>query len=339
MKRDTAEAGDPKIPAAPSAETFGKYLARVLPAILARVSPGTRSRYSGDVRAIEAVGLAAVPLKRVDTAALEAAVTKWKAKALSPATINSRLALVRVVLRRAVEEKDIGRDELPARFPHLHEREVAQELSDDELSRFFAVVRTASPDLWPLCVLAVETGLAWGDLIDLKRSEVFEEEIRRARQKTGQLSRPPITDRAREALDALPKRDDGRVFPPLSRKVAARQLRKILAAAGIVRKFRFHDCRHTFASRLGRAGVDLLSIKKATGHASVAMVERYARTNDSTRERTLAALQAVTAEPVFHLGDGTTRPLTDEERQELRRAERLERACDEPSHPDDFGFE
>lgn len=39
---------------------------------------------------------------------------------------------------------------------------------------------------------------------------------------------------------------------------------------------RFHDLRHTFASRLVQGGVSLYEVMHMTGHKSLAMVQRYA---------------------------------------------------------------
>jgi len=54
-----------------------------------------------------------------------------------------------------------------------------------------------------------------------------------------------------------------------------RSWRPALKAASIP-DFRFHDLRHTFASRLAMGGVDLYTLQRAGGWKSQAMVQRYA---------------------------------------------------------------
>jgi integrase len=69
-----------------------------------------------------------------------------------------------------------------------------------------------------------------------------------------------------------------RVFIPAVRRVEIQDLR-------------FHDLRHTFASRLIMRGVDLATIGKLMGHHGIRMTERYAHLAD---ERLREAVELLT---------------------------------------------
>ena len=50
---------------------------------------------------------------------------------------------------------------------------------------------------------------------------------------------------------------------------------KAVRLAGIPH-IRFHDLRHTFATRLVRAGADIITVQHLPGHAQISMTARYA---------------------------------------------------------------
>jgi len=55
-------------------------------------------------------------------------------------------------------------------------------------------------------------------------------------------------------------------------------------------KVTWHMFRHTFASRLTRSGVDIVTVKELLGHANISVTMRYAHSNDETKRRAVERL-------------------------------------------------
>jgi integrase len=66
---------------------------------------------------------------------------------------------------------------------------------------------------------------------------------------------------------------------------------RVMTAAKIA-KFRLHDCRHHFASKLVMAGVDLVTVSRLLGHSDIRMTMRYAHL---APEHTAAAVERLVA--------------------------------------------
>ncbi len=141
--------------------------------------------------------------------------------------------------------------------------------------------------LTPLVLLALNTGLRRGELFHLRWRDVDLAAnvltVRGDGAKSGQTRHVPLNVEAVTVLTTWrgdPRPALGFVFPsPFAADEPLEDIKKawlpLMRAAKIV-AFRFHDTRHTFASRLVQAGVDLNTVRELLGHADLKMTLRYA---------------------------------------------------------------
>lgn len=95
-----------------------------------------------------------------------------------------------------------------------------------------------------------------------------------------------------ELLQSL-KRKSEYVFPSpkTGRKLydVKRSFRRAVRKAGI-KDFRFHDLRHTAATRMADAGADAFTLMKILGHSDIRMTSRYTHATDVAVRRAVENL-------------------------------------------------
>ena len=139
--------------------------------------------------------------------------------------------------------------------------------------------------LKPMVLVALNTGLRRGELFDLEVRDVnfkqAEIQIRAEVSKSSNSRRIAMNTECAMTLKTWIKQSDPKtlVFPS---PVTGRRFDNIATAwSGLmklskIQSFRFHDLRHTFASKLVMKGVDLYTVRDLLGHASIDTTQRYA---------------------------------------------------------------
>src|SRR5262249_36811352 len=132
----------------------------------------------------------------------------------------------------------------------------------------------------PLVLTALNTGLRQGELLRLTWADIdWNVAVLTIHEtKAGERRRTPMNSTAVGLLSALKATSTAtpseRVFPFDARYVR-RVFEEAVKASG-VSPFRFHDLRHTFASRLAMQGANDRTLMVLGGWKSPAMLSRYA---------------------------------------------------------------
>jgi len=128
-----------------------------------------------------------------------------------------------------------------------------------------------------------QLGLHWGDIDWHNRKVVFRRAIAEGvlgPTKSGRTRHVPLTPALADALKAIRHLRGQHVFcnadgSPLTLWQLHERLEGSCRRAGL-RRIRWHDTRHSFASQLASAGVPLRQVQDYLGHTTIAMTMRYA---------------------------------------------------------------
>ena len=147
--------------------------------------------------------------------------------------------------------------------------------------------------LAPAVLLSMNTGLRRGEVIKLRWACIsFDQRLLTVEgpdAKSRQTRHVPLKDEAISVLRRWREQSGsrGRLFEVTTSFRTTWE--KTLKRAGI-RKFRWHDLRHHFASRLVQRGVPLNTVRDLLGHSSVQMSLRYAHLAPDQRREAVAKL-------------------------------------------------
>jgi len=200
---------------------------------------------------------------------------------LAVATTNRHLTLLTGIFNKAIAwGKTEHNPTAKVKKPKENNRRVRY-LTGNEEERLRAAV---TGETWQKVEVAFNTGMRRGEQFNLRWANIdFQSRVITIPQsKHGEMRHVLMNDAVLGILRGLPGRLKSEyVFPSKTARTPVnannfvnRVFAPALKAASIT-DFRWHDLRHTFASRLAMSGVDLRTIQELLGHKSITMTLRY----------------------------------------------------------------
>ena len=216
----------------------------------------------------------------------------------APATINHHLAFLRAMLNKAITWKKLSENPCKEVKALKVVNERTRFLTEEEEDKLLAA---CSPSLRRVAEAGLLSGFRARELTSLRPQDV---DLGRALAsvaacyaKNGESRTIPIGERLTAIIqEALATRENAPIAftaengQPWKPANFSTRLRNASSKAGI-EPCGPHTLRHTFASRLIMAGVDLNTLKELLGHKDIKMTLRYTHLSPDHKRNTIATLE------------------------------------------------
>ena len=266
--------------------------------LTSRVKTSTHNNYEGWLKNHILPAFKHTRLDEIDETKIETWRKGQEAQGYEQHSINSRLKLLKTILRCAVKWNRLGKT--PTIFISKKRKEQPH-LRENELNTFATFVASHSLEALALVLLGADGGLRRGEIaalqwphIDFESGDIHIREQRDAKNVTRSLKndKPRVvamTARLHEVLASLWAEDEenghnGHLFhlagKPISYGTIGKRFKSLLRKSGLQKKVVPHSLRHTFISHLAGKGVPLSDIMALVGHADMRVTQDYIHTNE-----------------------------------------------------------
>ncbi|MEJ7623706.1 MAG: site-specific integrase [Pyrinomonadaceae bacterium] len=211
----------------------------------------------------------------------------------SPATVNRHLGVLSKIFSLA-EDADLVENNPCKRVRkfRLNNQRVRVLSATEEIDLLSALGNNEL--VKQIVVFALNTGFRRGEIFDLKWFDVdFSRGLIQIRESKSNRKRVvPMNATILTLINGL-VRSSEYVFPSPKTGIRLNQIkrsfRRAVDEAGL-QDFRFHDLRHTAATRMADAGADAFTIMKILGHSDIRMTARYTHATDAALRRAVTNL-------------------------------------------------
>jgi integrase len=211
---------------------------------------------------------------------------------VKPSTVNRELQCIRNLFNLAKKwKKFFGENPVSASGLIKVENQVERILSADEEQRLL----DTSPDyLRDIITVALNSGMRRGEILNLTWDWIDLDKkiitLPPTHTKSKKVRKIPINSKVRKLFLELKLKSGGSefVFPSDNSRTGhlewvKRSFMSACKKAGI-EGLRFHDLRHTAATRMVENGANIVAVKEILGHADLKTTMRYAHPDNSLKE-------------------------------------------------------
>lgn len=280
--------------------TVAELMERLLSEHAPKVSIGMQVRYKDMLKRL-LPHFGSMKLNEVRPRHISAYKQMRLEKGKRPATVNREISCLSKAFSLAVKEWEWAKENPCSKVSKERENNIRDRwLTSEEEA---ALLAQCNGWLREIVLFALHTGMRQDEILSLEWQQVdlFRKTavLYRGTTKNREPKTMPLNNTAFELLKAKAKTRAihiSKVFPSVTgEKVCKAYLGKVFRAAmkkAGIKNFRFHDLRHTFASRLAQQGVDIYLIARLLGQKTLAVTMRYAHHSAESLRKGVELLDA-----------------------------------------------
>jgi len=222
---------------------------------------------------------------------------KQQTSGTNPRTLNNYISTISTVMTRATEDKGFKYPGGLPKYRFFKESEMEEKeaiiLTPQQEDDLYSVLPSEYRDAVGLAMYTgirkeEMFGLTWGK-IDLEKHTVKVKNKNKNKAKNSMLTLTLIPDAVKH-LKKMKRRSTTSALFPSKKPIPHQKWKDYLLEAGLPEETRWHDLRHTFATRLVNSGVNPMILKELMGHTKVSMSERYYKAENSAIKASLVGI-------------------------------------------------
>lgn len=225
-----------------------------------------------------------------------------RSQEVAAATVNRELSTLRTLYNLAKRWKKFFGDNPVSESGLFGEENTKERILSYEEEQL--LLDSSADHLKPIIITALNTGMRKGELISLKWKNIdFDNGLITVRKEVSKSNKPrkiPLNSKLRQVLleQKLKTGFNEYVFlnpsgDPYTRHDSLKRSFEGACSRANINGLRFHDLRHTAATRMVEAGVNIVAVSRILGHASITTTMRYAHPDDSLK----GAVESLSAKP------------------------------------------
>lgn len=211
-----------------------------------------------------------IPVDHVTANTISKFKQSCSARGMKPVSVNTHLRRIRAALNFAVDN-DLRTEPVPRIKLMKTGSALPRIIESGDIERILSAAMDRKPEMYRIIQFALFTGTRRKEIITARYEHIHDGSI----VINGKGAKERLIPLIDHVFDIIGHQDIGKIFSYAHTSTVSNYYREITRAAGV--QSRFHDLRHTAATRMLTVGIPLEVVQKILGHTEIRTTQIYSQ--------------------------------------------------------------